>query len=154
MKIAKKIYDEIIIKCLNMPIETGGILGGRNNIVSSFVFDIGLDNSSIQHYFPNIDKLNACLMYWQSNDIQFYGIVHSHLQKERKLSIGDLQYIRTIMLSMPKHITFLYFPIVLPRYKEIISYKAVRLKSEVSIINSNIKIINGRIESNEENQDE
>jgi len=144
MQIVEKVYDDILNRCFVISNETGGILGGKDNIITEFKFDKGTSQSSKQHYYPNIQKLNNCIENWQDRDIQFYGIIHSHLKEERTLSDGDLKYIRTIILSMPTHITFLYFPIVLPQ-KEIVSFKAMRVKNEVSIINSNIKIINERM---------
>jgi len=150
MKISENTYQLIIKKCLNNQSETGGIIGGKNNIVTEFVFDKGTALSSKQHYYPNVERLNECINDWKNINIQFYGIVHTHLQKERLLSIGDKQYIRTIMLTMPVNVRFLYFPIVLPQ-NEIVAYEAVRLNNEININASNIKIIYGKEKSNEKN---
>ena len=127
-----------------MTVETGGILGGKNNIITKFEFDKGTILSSNRHYYPNTEKLNACIEEWKNRDIQFYGIVHSHLQDERVLSRGDRKYIQVIMQAMPKDVRFLYFPIVLPQMK-VVSFEAVRLGNEINIINSDIKIINERV---------
>jgi len=148
MKIKKQIYDQILKTLPTIYAETGGILGGKNNIITEFEFDRGTSLSSTQHYYPNTKRLNDCIEKWQNRDIQFYGIVHSHLQEERTLSFGDRLYIQTIMQAMPMSIKFLYFPIVLPQ-KEIVSFKAVRLDNEINVASSDIKIINGRTNSHE-----
>ena len=144
MQITESVCNNIIHACLSMPLETGGILGGKNNIITEFVFDKGTPLSSKQHYYPDISKLNDCIENWQNDGIEFYGIVHSHLQDEKLLSLGDRQYIQAIMLAMPMHIRFLYFPIVLPQ-KEMVSFKAMRFKNEVKIVKSNIKIISREV---------
>jgi len=120
--------------------EVGGILGGENNIITEFEFDEGTALTSKQHYYPNIEKLNIYLESWQEDNIQFYGIAHSHFQDERGLSPGDIDYIHAIMSAMPSYIDFLYFPIILPQ-REMVSFKAVRAKNGVNIVNDDIKIL-------------
>jgi len=149
MQIFERVVNDVINNCLSMPIETGGILGGKNNVITEFEFDKGTAFSSINHYYPSVEKLDDCINNWQNDCIQFYGIVHSHLQEKRALSFGDKQYIQTIMSAMPTHIGFLYFPVVLPR-KEIVSFKAMRSKNEIHIISTDIKIINERMKNHEE----
>lgn len=146
MKITKANYNKIIESCSTTLSETGGIIGGKNNIVTVFEFDKGTASSSRNYYYPNIERLNACIKYWQKEDIQFYGIVHSHLQEdEKELSNGDRQYINQIMLAMPKDIESLYFPLVLPN-GEMVSFKALRLGNEMKIIKDVVKIIDGKEE--------
>jgi len=144
MKIGREIYSKILENMLPAPLETGGIIGGNNNIVTEFIFDAGSQGTDAEHYYPNTDKLNFYIAEWQKSGIEFYGIIHSHLQEEKELSSGDREYIQTIMLAMPKNISFLYFPIVLPQ-KEIIPFKAIRVVNKINIIKSNIKIINERV---------
>ena len=115
-------------------------MGGRNGIITNFIFDTGLSNGDVGHYYPNVDKLNSCILDWQKHDIEFYGIVHSHLNHEKSLSLSDEVYIKEIMLAMPTDIKILYFPLVLP-CKEIISYKVERKKNELKIIFDDIDIL-------------
>jgi len=143
MRINEKIYELIINKCSNNSIETGGIIGGKNNVVTKFVFDERTDLGSKRHYHPDIEKFNICIENWQNEGIRFYGIVHSHFSEEKELSFGDMQYIQIIMRAMPKYIRSLYFPIVLPS-KELISFKALRAKNEIAIINDDVKIMTER----------
>ena len=140
MRITRKTYNEILSSIPLFPVETGGIIGGRDGIVTNFIFDTGLSNGDVGHYYPNIDKLNICISDWQKCGIKFYGIVHSHLNHEKSLSLGDEVYIRQIMLAMPTDIKILYFPVVSP-CKEIISYRATIEKCELKIIFDDVDIL-------------
>ena len=140
MEINNNIYQLIISSCSSKAIETGGIIGGKNNIITEFIFDEKNESGSKQHYHPDIETFNLCIENWQNENIQFYGIVHSHFREEKELSFGDTQYIRIIMQAMPSNIKFLYFPIVLPQ-KELIFFKAVMTKTEINIVKDDVKII-------------
>ena len=140
MKITREIYNSILQKCSGFSVETGGIIGGKNNIISEFEFDMGTNSSTEWNYYPDVERLNSCIENWQNEDVEFYGIIHSHFQDTQQLSFGDGMYIQKIMLSMPAHINHLYFPIVLPQ-REIIAFRAIRLESEINIIKDDIKIV-------------
>ena len=139
MIIMENVYNDVMEKCAISHIETGGILGGKNDIIFKFEFDKGTNLSSVQHYYPNIEGLNACLENWLIENIDFYGIVHSHIHKLRDLSSNDIQYIQTIMNAMPEKIQLLFFPIVLPG-KEMLSFKAIRQNNKINIVTDDIKI--------------
>ena len=150
MIIHESVCDEIIALCSGNLIETGGIIGGRNNIVSEFEFDNGDTEGSRQHYIPNIIRLNACIEKWQSEGIQFYGIVHNHFQDENELSFGDTKYIEIIMKAMPKYVQSLYFPIVLPQ-RALVSFQATMVRNKINIISDDVKIIPGKRNEHEKN---
>ena len=140
MKITSEIYNIILNNIPSSPPETGGILGGKSGIITKFVFDDGLPESDRGHYYPDIEKLNHCILEWLKCGIEFYGIVHSHFTNERGLSLGDEAYIQKIMGAMPVNIEILYFPIIFPR-KEIVSYRAEREEDEIKINFDFIKIL-------------
>ena len=140
MIIMENIYIDVMEKCASNHIETGGILGGRNGIIFKFEFDKGTNLSSVQHYYPNIERLNDCLENWRLEDIDFYGIVHSHIYKLKELSSDDMLYIQAIMRAMPEQIQFLFFPIVLTGGK-MLSFKATRHNNKISIVTDDIKIL-------------
>jgi len=56
MKITEDTYYAILNACAEHSSETGGIIGGKNKIVSKFEFDEGTLLSSEQHYYPNVEK--------------------------------------------------------------------------------------------------
>lgn len=60
MKMVKSIYKKIIENVPNHMPETGGMLGGRNEIITKVVFDGGKeDNFRRCHYTPNVVMLNG-----------------------------------------------------------------------------------------------
>ena len=122
MKIEKKILDDIINCTPLLPPESGGILGGKNGVITRYCADEGVSYMSAR-YAPNVDVLNAAIEQWSTEGVELYGIYHSHYTKDRMLSKGDMTYIEKLMGSLPPSIRSLYFPIVLPR-KEVIAYRA------------------------------
>ena len=130
MVICKNIYT----KLLNMPIvppEHGGIIGGRNEIITHFAFDVGISSMNYDSYIPNTEYLNEIIRIWQNTNIKFYGIVHTHRINADSFSNGDKDYIEAI-LNAHSFIKQLYFPIIIPNNK-IICYKA-HIKSSILII--------------------
>lgn len=144
MRILKSIYDEILTNTPVLPPETGGIIGGRDGIVTSVYFDKGeLSNSAPSVYSPNIMLINKVIYNWSESGISFYGIFHSHYSRDRKLSSGDKKYIMEIMRAMPVTVGQLYFPIVLPK-QTILGYQASRTDSTVHIACDMIEILQNR----------
>lgn len=123
------IKNNVLIKILSITsqynYETGGILGGKYNVITEFVFDKGIQTDCRGCYYPDTDKLNQQILEWQMDNIEFYGIIHSHLCLEEGLSKGDINYIELIMNSLHGKAKYLYFPIVYIKNKTIIAYKAI-----------------------------
>jgi len=132
MVIEQKVYTELIKFCPTVPPETGGIIGGQNNIISMYKFDKLSDNSFYSSYEPNTAYLNGIISLWEENDIEFYGVFHSHFLGGDVLSEPDKEYIMRIMEAVTPIITKLYFPLIFPR-NGIVPYMAVRKKSRVTI---------------------
>lgn len=120
IKILKEIYYKILFDTPALPPESGGIIGGKNNIISLFYADLGV-KSNENEYCPDISKLNSIISQWSNQGIEFYGIYHSHYSSGTVLSINDKKYISKILINNPCN--YLHFPIVFPKDK-IISYKA------------------------------
>jgi len=139
MIIEYNIYNKILFWSKKYNFETGGILGGNNDIIKNFIFDYGIDNNINGCYYPNIHKLNFYIEKWQNNNIKFYGIVHSHFVKSLSLSNGDKEYIEKILLNMPEYVKYLYFPISFPLLNTIVSFKAVKNNNTIVIVKNNIK---------------
>lgn len=141
MKITGQTYS-LILSCVpKVPPETGGILGGKNQIISHCVFDRGSDDSNgYDIYAPNTKLLNRTILQWAETNIEFYGIFHSHFSDGSLLSNGDKRYITKIMLVMPQQISSLYFPVVFPQ-ESMIVYRADRQGYEVHIASEQIEIL-------------
>ena len=141
MNICENIYQKIIDCCSANSNETGGIIGGKNGVVGEFVFDESLDNGESGCYYPDTILLNRYLSDWQQRGIDFYGIVHSHFQKSYELSSGDKEYINSIMMVMPTGTNHLYFPLVFPNEKKMVSFSATRIGGMTKIICDEINIV-------------
>ena len=138
MQIDKLILSDLLLKTPVPPPESGGILGGHAGVITRYFADEGSSHMPA-HYRPCVDKLNCIIEQWKSEDVEFYGIYHSHYKGDRFLSLRDVQYIEKIMRSLPKAFDTLYFPIVLPQ-QEIIAYRADRMDKEICIVCEEIEI--------------
>lgn len=139
MEILRHTY-ELLCSLPCAPPETGGILGGKAGITSTYAIDLGLHSfDSYDHYYPDIKKLNQIINDWAEKGISFYGIFHSHFPGGKQLSLGDKKYIFQIMMAMPQEVSELFFPIILP--DKMVGYRASRCGSEIHICRDDIKII-------------
>ena len=138
MIILRNTLDSLMKNLPLAPPEMGGILGGKDNVVSIYQIDYAenrIENNC--HYRPNIHLLNHTINEWNKNGLQFYGIFHTHFPGGYNLSYADCNYIIKIMLAMPPYINHLFFPIVLPN--TIVNYQAIRYRQHVSIVHDSIK---------------
>jgi len=140
MKIEKKILEDIINKMPDKPPEVGGILGGKDNIVSQYHLDLSSSNGGC-YYSPNVQMLNEVIRNWSVKKIDFLGLFHTHFWGVSTLSDGDIEYITRIMQAMPKHIKQLFFPIIVIPDRMMVSYVAVRDENKINIINDDLIIV-------------
>lgn len=139
MKIQKSIFEEIINTVPYVPPESGGIIGGTNQVVTHFVFDRGTNLSNgYDTYVPNTLFLNKTIQRWKKDGVDFYGLFHSHFPQGTRLSNGDKQYITQIMNAMPQGINSLYFPIILPR-ESMIVYRADKTDKNIYFASEDIE---------------
>lgn len=139
MKISFSIKDLIINSTPDVPPETGGIIGGRNGIISEFYADGGVGDNPEFEYEPDTESLNRIIDEWQKRGIDFYGIYHSHRLCGQTLSKSDKIYISQIMTTLKDYKNCLYFPLVFPKEK-MICFKAELINGETVITNENIEI--------------
>jgi proteasome lid subunit RPN8/RPN11 len=128
MNIRQDVYLELLHNCPPAPPETGGILGGQKNVITTIAFDV-IDALDCGTYTPNVTNLNTVIASWSENNIDFMGVFHSHCPSGAALSKRDRKYIEQIMLAMPREMTRLYFPLIIPGDR-IIPYVARRNPQE------------------------
>ena len=104
------IYRSIIDIIGNSPIESGGIIGIKNNTVCSFYFDCFAKHND-SSYTPSINILNDIIKEWKKEEIDFIGIVHSHPNGYKLPSKNDTLYAR-MLLDTNENLPFVIFPIV------------------------------------------
>jgi len=127
MKMTEKVYFEILnFFSLRQKTEEGGLIGSsRHEIIDYFFPDREATIKTKNIYVPNIVNLNLKIKEWREREIDFCGIIHSHLTNTPELSLADKLYIEKILLASRSN-TSLFFPIVLYKNRnvEIIAYRA------------------------------
>ena len=92
--------------------ETGGILGGNENLVVTAFHHDDTGRTTARTYTPDTDKLNEVIREWSQRGITFVGFVHSHPSNRNKLSAVDIRYAEKIKscCGMSKILMLLYLP--------------------------------------------
>ena len=114
------VYDEIMRTIGSILPETGGILGMKDNSISSFYYD-EYGSRTDNTYIPDFKRINDVLQMWNLSGIEFAGIIHSHPSDMRQLSYADVRY--AVQIMNENDLSELYFPLVMPDTKEILFYK-------------------------------
>lgn len=133
MKIERSLCSIILANMPKAPPEIGGILGGKDNLITEHYIDAGSPSVRACDYAPNVKLLNTVIAEWQNVGIEFMGMFHTHFWGVATLSTGDAKYIEKIMQAMPRTISSLYFPIIVMPEMQIIPYVAERKGDSVSI---------------------
>ena len=140
IKIEKSIYNSILNDVPCAPPESGGIIGGVNGIITTYVNDFGINLSSFFRYQPDVDKLNCVIADWIAGKIDFMGMFHTHPLGDDRLSQADYKYIEAIMKGVSRYTNILCFLLVIPKEK-IIGYCAINIADEISVFQTAINII-------------
>jgi len=141
MKIQRSVWERIVRSVPRGYAECGGLLGGRDHIVSTYVLDMGHSEMTMQDvYVPDTAFLNLVLRGWQRKGIELLGFFHTHLSGNERLSKGDIRYIQRIMRARHQTTDSLYFPIVLPGEKMIV-YRADKKSKSVCIVSDSIELL-------------
>lgn len=144
MIITSEAYTQLLA-CTPVPPETGGLLGGNENVIRYIVFDIAEKDYTRAEYKPDISYLNGMICNWNERNISFYGLFHSHPDYVDLLSSVDKDYISKILCVFSG--ATLYFPIVIPG-KEVIPYKAYRRNETVFICKDELIVSDSRLDTN------
>lgn len=107
--IKKNIKDKIINTIGKNKIESGGIIGIKENCIVSFFFDKKICKEG--QYTPSVRRLNKIIKKWSKDNVMFVGFVHSHPNGYNRPSSDDFVYAEKI-LENNKFIDYLLFPIV------------------------------------------
>lgn len=90
---SEAVIDSIRQGVSNIPPESGGILGGRNDVVTNICLDKGILGKHPCSYTPDTRFLNQKINQWAETGIQFMGMFHVHFGGTESLSEGDKEYI-------------------------------------------------------------
>lgn len=133
MKIYEDVYQNLLKSYNPVPPENGGIMGIKDGVICDYVHDCGIAISDRAVYVPDVDFLNSVIEKWAAEEINFAGIVHSHLPTQKRLSQADTEYIKSVFSAVPERIKELYFPVAIPGKNQLISYIAARADNGVII---------------------
>lgn len=114
--------------------EAGGILGGKDGVITVYAVD---KNQKSQHpctYIPDVAMLNQIIGQWYQEGLVLMGVFHTHHFGIRTLSDGDKAYIQKIMSTAAQEIHNMYFPIVVMPAKEVVVYTATRTGDRIKIV--------------------
>ncbi len=78
--------------------EQGGVLGGKNGIITHFYLDNGAERNSF-YYKPNVQALNEVIENWYNDGIDFLGLAHSHPKGKALLSASDISFAEQLIKS-------------------------------------------------------
>lgn len=109
-RITTEAYQNIIRKIGSQEPEKGGILMGKDGIVTDFIFDKEA-NTTRTTYSLNVAYLNPIIKELKLEGKQLMGIIHSHPNGYSKLSDPDRNYFSSQFENFPD-LEFMYTPIV------------------------------------------
>lgn len=109
-RITTEAYQNIIRKIGSQEPEKGGILMGKDGIVTDFIFDKEA-NTTRTTYSLNVAYLNPIIKELKLQGKQLMGIIHSHPNGYSKLSDTDRNYFSGQFENFPG-MEFMYTPIV------------------------------------------
>ena len=101
LRIACEVYRQVLFELSYRPVESGGLLLGPigSNAITGFHFDDSALCSGAT-YTPDHVALNRLLKErWIPSGIDFKGFAHSQPSGCAWLSVGDLRYIRRLLLK-------------------------------------------------------
>ena len=141
MHILRETYHDLFHNVPDCLPEFGGILGGKEGIVSRFFTDYGMQSEWMCAYIPNVDLLNRVITEWQEDDVEFYGLFHSHFYGVETLSAQDRSYIKEIHAHLPAEILEMSFPLLVFPEKKIINYVSHRRSGDYEITREPVVIV-------------
>ena len=109
-------YQNIIKKIGSKVPEQGGVLLGKNGVITNFIYD-EFAETSVSTYALNVTYLNPIITEFKNEGKELLGIIHSHPYGCRKLSRQDQEYFAGV-LNKAKDVDYLFTPIVFSAKQE------------------------------------
>lgn len=110
LQITTDAYQSIVTKIGSGIPEKGGILMGKDGIVTDFIFDENAHTTG-STYSLNVAYLNPLIKKLKQQGKQLMGIIHSHPYGCSELSYPDKEYFTSQFKNFPD-LDFMYTPIV------------------------------------------
>jgi len=115
LPMARAAYKDILLHIAARPAESGGILLGPigSNTVTRFYFDQAGSCTSASYSPDHVGLSQRMKQEWLPAGLDMHGFVHSHPGRLDWLTVGDLRYIRRLLLTNDDMDVFVA-PIVIP----------------------------------------
>lgn len=110
LKITTDAYQSIVKKIGSQQAEKGGILIGKDGVVTDFIFDENAHTTG-STYSLNVAYLNPMIKKLKQEGKHLMGIIHSHPSGCPELSNPDKEYFTNQFKNFPD-LDFMYTPIV------------------------------------------
>ena len=110
LQITTDAYQNIVRKIGSGIPEKGGILMGKDGIITDFIFDANAHTTG-STYSLNVSYLNPLIKELKKEGKQLLGIIHSHPYGCFELSNPDKEYFMSQFKNFPD-LNFMYTPIV------------------------------------------
>lgn len=110
LKITTDVYQNIVKTIGSSIPEKGGILLGKDGVITDFVFDENAETTG-STYSLNIAYLNPIIQEKKQEGKQLLGIIHSHPNGCSQLSAPDKHYFLSQFKNFPD-LDYLFTPIV------------------------------------------
>ena len=109
-KITTSAYQEIVKKIGSQEPEKGGILMGKDGVVTDFIFDKAAATTR-STYTLNVAYLNPIIKELKQQGKELLGVIHSHPNGYSNLSEPDREYFSSQFKNFP-NLEYMYTPIV------------------------------------------
>lgn len=116
LQITTDAYQSIVTKIGSGIPEKGGILMGKDGIITNFIFDANARTTG-STYSLNVSYLNPLIKEMKQQGKQLLGVIHSHPYGAFELSNPDKEYFMSQFKNFPD-LDFMYTPIVFSAKQE------------------------------------
>jgi len=139
LRITTSAYQDIIRKIGSGIPEKGGLLMGKDGIVTDFIFDQNANTTSTT-YELNIGYLNPLIKLYKRQGYELLGIVHSHPYGCKELSPQDKDYFKSQFSNFPA-LDRLYTPIVFSAKQNEFEFFPYIMKKEGTVELAELEIL-------------
>ena len=139
LRITTNAYQDIIRKIGSGIPEKGGILMGKEGIITDFIFDQNANTTSTT-YELNIGYLNPLIKLYKRQGYELLGIVHSHPHGCGDLSPQDKNYFKSQFSNFP-NLNCLFTPIVFSAKQQEFEFFPYYMKKDGTVKLAELEIL-------------
>lgn len=139
LQITTDAYQSIVTKIGSGIPEKGGILMGKDGIITDFIFDENAHTTG-STYSLNVAYLNPIIKEFKQQGKQLLGIIHSHPYGCFELSNPDKEYFLSQFKNFPD-LDFMYTPIVFSAKQDEFEFFPYVFHKDGTVENAELEIL-------------